>query len=176
MGDRSDFQKSFMFLCVDTLSSTSTFIGIYESTDAIQGSSVEEVLKSHPLMKDVTTTLCPSTLSVSDRLNRIGDVLQKFDVVKMDLPDMLSVVSSLNHVDSLVLLSESKAKVIHIEFHVCEYEYMDLRDRFMNVIELFQYYGYEIYHKEVTFTESLRQEEAGVGSHVCHVAISWIKR
>jgi hypothetical protein len=176
VGDRRDFGKSFMFLCVDTLRSASTFTGIYESIDALKnGSSVEEVLKAHPLFKNVTTTLCLSTMGLLERQAVIGDVLQKHDVVKIDLPNMLSAVSSLRHVDSLVVLSESKAKVIHVEFHVCDRTYTYLRGRFENMIEMFQHYGYEIYHKEVTFTESLRQEEDGDGSNVCHVAISWIK-
>jgi hypothetical protein len=41
---------------------------------------------------------------------------------------------------------------------------------------LFQYYGYEIYHKEVTFIENLKQEVAGDDSSTCHLAVSWIKR
>lgn len=184
VGDRSDLHKYFMFLCVDTLSQGSRFTGLYESEEAINGSSVEKALTSNHLFEDITTTISVPSSSPSKRLGLLADVLNKFDVVKVDLSNMLTALA-LSHVESQMLFAESKAKVIHVEFHVCDHtDYFDLRDRFMNLIELFQYYGYEIYHKEVTFIENLRLEEAGVKSGpsdyltdaACHVAISWLKR
>jgi predicted membrane-bound spermidine synthase len=135
-------------------------------------SSVEVAIKSHSWIVNVTTMLPPIP---SERFHWIADALENFDIVKIDLPDMLSILR-LSHVESQLLFAYSIAKIIHIEFHVCDHtSYLDLRDAFISIMELFQYYGYEIYHKEVTFVENLIQEKAGENSTVCHVGISWIK-
>jgi hypothetical protein len=121
-----------MNLCVDTLDQASTYVGIYESQDVLNGSSVEGALKSNPLFsKDVKTTFSPSSCSSSERLDTIDAALRQFDVVKIDLPNMLLTLS-LNHVDSQRLLALSTAKIIHVELHVCDHtDYLDLRDLFI---------------------------------------------
>jgi hypothetical protein len=55
---------------------------------------------------------------------------------------------------------------------------LEIYGKFIEELKWYEFYGYEIYHKEVTFADNYVKAEKGLADDanpICHLQVSWIR-
>jgi hypothetical protein len=174
VGDRINLHKLFGYICFDALPASSKikYHGLYSSKERQEMSSLEDDVKAWSTFTIQQTLIKPF---VGSPVRHFSDVVAKSDVVHIDISNSADFFG-LAAPDYFIMFKNAKAYIIIMEIHSCEIH--NIFNNFLETVKWFEFYGYEIYHKEATFADNLVAADSGIADDdnpICHFQVSWIR-